>query len=65
MLAPLRMALLGGVALLEAVYTVGVGFEVSYAQATPSVAHSPLLLLVEQDVQLLGPPIPCLPAGHY
>jgi hypothetical protein len=31
--------------------TVRVGFEVSYAQAIPSVAHS-LLLYVDQDVEL-------------
>ena len=32
-----------------------VGFEVSYAQAMPSVAHSLLLLSVDQDVKLSAP----------
>ena len=31
--------------------TVGVGFEVSYAAAIPSVVHSLLLLPVDQDVE--------------
>ena len=40
-----------------------VGFEVSYAQATPSVEQSPLLPLVNQDVELLAPSLaPYLPA---
>ena len=34
--------------------TVGVGFEVSYAQAKPSVAHS-LLLPVDQDEEPSAP----------
>ena len=42
---------------------MGVGFEVSDAQATPSVAHSLLLLEVDQDVELSVPFLaPCLPA---
>jgi hypothetical protein len=40
-------------------------FEVSYAQATPSVADSLLLLPADQDVELSVPfPAPCLSA-HY
>ena len=60
-------ALLEDKALLEEVWswrkcvTVGLGFEVSYTQATPSVAHSPLLLPLDQDIGLLAPPAPCLP----
>ena len=39
------------------------GFEVLYAQATPSVTHSLSLLLVNQDTELSAPsPAPCLPA---
>jgi hypothetical protein len=38
-----------------------VSFEVSYAQATPSVAHSFLQLPVDEDVELSAP-APCLPA---
>jgi hypothetical protein len=56
-----------GVALLEWVCpcwrkcgTVEVGFEVFYAQAMPSVEHSLLLLLVNQDLELLTPSAPCL-----
>ena len=37
-----------------------VGFEVFYAQAMPSVEHSLLLLLVNQDLELLTPSAPCL-----
>jgi hypothetical protein len=41
---------------------VGAGFEVSDTQAGPSVAHSLLLLPVDQDVELSAPsPVPCLP----
>jgi hypothetical protein len=41
---------------------VEASFELSYAQATPSVAHSLLMLPVDQDVELLAPsPEPCLP----
>jgi hypothetical protein len=54
------VALLGGVALLEEVRHWG-GFEVSYSQAVPSVAHSLLLLPVDWDVELSAPPAPCLP----
>ena len=51
------MSLLGGMASLKA------GSEVSYAQATPIVAHSLLLLSADQDTELLVPaPVPCLPA---
>jgi hypothetical protein len=40
-----------------------VGFGVSYAQAIPSVAHSFLLMPVDQDVELSAlSPAPCLPA---
>ena len=41
---------------------MGVSFEVSYAQAMPSMAYSLLLLPADQDVELLAPPAPCLPA---
>ena len=48
---------------------MGAGFEVSYAQAMSSVAHSLLLLPVDQAVGILAPPTPCLPAcchaSHY
>ena len=38
------------------------GFEVLYAQAMPSVAHSLLLLPVDQDVELSAPSlVPSLP----
>jgi hypothetical protein len=40
------------VALLEEVCHFEVGFEVSYAQAMPSVVHSPLLLSMDQDLEL-------------
>ena len=67
MLGSQGMALLGGVALLEWVWpcwrkcvTVEVGFEVSYAQAMPSVTHSLLLLPADQDTELLAFPAPCL-----
>ena len=40
---------------------MGVDFDVSYAQAIPSVAHN-LLLPVDLDVELSAPPAPCLPA---
>ena len=40
-----------------------VGFEISYVQATPSVAHSLLLLPSDQDVEVLAlSPAPSLPA---
>ena len=40
---------------------MGTAFEVSYAQAMPSVAHSLLLLPVDQDVELSAPfPALCL-----
>ena len=69
LVGPQGMALLEGVALLEYVWpywrkciTVEAGFEVSYAQATPSVAQSLLLLLMNQDVELSNPsPAPSLP----
>ena len=41
---------------------MSVGFEVSYAQATPSVTHNLFLLPADQDVELSAPPAPCLPA---
>ena len=42
---------------------MGTGFEVPYAQAALSVEDSPLLLPVDQDVELSAPsPVPCLPA---
>ena len=56
-------ALVGvGVALLEEVCHCEVGFEVSYAQTMPRVAHNCLRLPLDQDVKLLAPsPAPCLP----
>ena len=70
LVGPQGMAVLEDVALLEYVWpywrkcsTVEAGFEVSYAQATPSVEHSLLLLLVDQDVDLSdSSPAPCLPS---
>jgi hypothetical protein len=56
-----RCGLVGvGVAFLEEIRHWGVGFEVSDAQAKPSV--SPLFLLpVDPDVELSAPfPTPCL-----
>jgi hypothetical protein len=50
-----------GVALLEEVYHYGVGFEVSYSQTIPSVAHNPLLLPADLDIEFSIPPVPCLP----
>ena len=49
---------------------LGVGFEVSYAQAPGRVAHSLLLLPVDQNVELSAPSlVPCLPgcchASHH
>lgn len=42
---------------------LGTGFEVSYAQAKLSVAHSCFLLSVDQDGDLsAASPSPCLPA---
>ena len=41
---------------------VGAGFEVSYAQAIPSVAHSLPLMSEDQDVELCAPPAPCPPS---
>jgi hypothetical protein len=59
----IRMCGLGvGVVLLEKVVTVGVGFEVSCAQAMPSVTHSLLFLPLGQDAELSAPSTaPCLP----
>jgi hypothetical protein len=55
--------LLEGVACWRKYVAVASSFEVAYAQAVPSVAHSPLLMLMDQDVELLAPsPAPCLPA---
>jgi hypothetical protein len=56
--------------MLEEVCHCGVDFEVSYAQAMPSVAHSLLLLSVDQDVKLSAPSLaPSLPgychASHH
>jgi hypothetical protein len=57
------MALLKCVTLLEEVCHREVGFEVYiYAQALPSVDHSLLLLLVDQDVKVSALPVSCLPA---
>jgi hypothetical protein len=43
-------------------FTVRVSFEVSYAQAMPNGADSPLLLPADKDVELSTPsPAPCLP----
>lgn len=57
------LALLQSVALLEEMRHCGVGFEVSCAQATPSVAYSLLLTAWGSNVELSAPsPGPCLPA---
>ena len=45
--------------------TVGVGFEVSYAQAMPSVTHSLLLLSADQDVELSAPSPAPFAACHH
>lgn len=52
--------------LADTAETVGASFELSDAQATPSVAPSFLLLPVDQDVDLsaLSPAL-CLPAGCH
>jgi hypothetical protein len=53
----IRCDLVGGsLSLVEA------GFEISYAQATPSVAHTLLLLPGDQEVEFSALPAPCLPA---
>jgi hypothetical protein len=45
---------------------VEVVFDVLYAQAIPSVGHSLLMLLVDQDVDLSAPSlVPCLPACYH
>ena len=50
------------IALLEEVCQSGGVLGVSYAQVMPSVTHSPLLLPVDQDVELSAPSLtPCLP----
>ena len=50
-----------GVALLVEVCPVEAGFEVTYAQAVPSMVHSFLLLLGDQVVELSAPsPASCL-----
>ena len=46
-------------------FTVKVAFEVSYAQAMPSVAGSLPLLSLDQDIELPALPAPCLPSYHY
>lgn len=58
-----RYSLVGiGMALLKCV-NVEAGFEVSSAQATPSVVQNILLLPADQDVELPVPsPAPCLGA---
>jgi len=57
-----RCGLVGvGVALLEEVCHCEVSFEVSYAQALPSVEHS---LLLPLDEEPSAPPTPSLPAHH-
>jgi hypothetical protein len=40
------------------------GFEVPYAQATSSVAHSLLLLPADQDIELLASPAHCQAFHH-
>jgi hypothetical protein len=39
-----------------------VGFEVSYAQALPSVESESLSAASNEDVELSAPPVSCLPA---
>ena len=53
----------GGVALLEEVYHYGMGLEVpSYAQALPRAEVALVLAPLDQNVELLALPAPCLPA---
>ena len=67
------MTLLGDMVLLEWIWpywrngvTVEVSFNVIYAQAILSVAHSLLLLTEDHNVQVPDPsPAPCLPAYSY
>ena len=64
MLGPQGVAVLGDMALLEEVCYCGGEFEVSCAQATASMAHSTLLLLAGQAVDLSAPSLTlCLPVG--
>ena len=66
MVGPQGVTLLGGVALLEEGPLWGWAFEVFYAQAMPSVGHSPLLMPVNQDVEYSAPsPAPCLPECYH
>jgi len=60
-LGPQGVAVLRGVALLEEVCYCGSRLEVTYARATPTVAHGPLLQPADEDVELSAPPAPCLP----
>ena len=60
----IRRYALDGVGFVEEVRDQGMDFEVSYAQATPSVAV--FLLPVDPDVGVSTPPsTPCLPAHHH
>ena len=63
MLGPQEVTLSGSVALLEEVWHCGGRLrDLLYAQAMPSVAHSLLLLPVDQDVELSAPLALCVPA---
>ena len=60
------MTVLGNVALLEEMCHVWMGFEVSFAQTIPSMAHSLSLVPADQDVELSAPSsAPCLSASLH
>jgi hypothetical protein len=62
MLGSLRIASSEGVALLEEVCHLVVGFMVSSGQALPGVESNNLMLTMDQDVELSPPfPAPRLP----
>lgn len=55
-----------GLSCLRKCVTIGVSFEVTYAQATACMENSFFLLPVYQDVELLAPSsAPCLPGSCH
>ena len=70
-LRPKEMAILGVVNLLKQVWlcwkkfvTVGVGFEVFYAQASLSVVYNLHLMSTDQDVELSAPSLSTIVCLH-
>ena len=58
-----KVAISGGVTLLEGIVSVGVDFESSYAQAIPSATVYFLLLISQHLATTLS--APCPPACHH